>query len=422
MSLSKAQTLNRVVITGMGAITPLGDNIDKTWENLLAGVSGADAVQQLDVSKLQTKIACQIKDYNPADFLNRKLANKLDLVSQYALISAQEALEQSGLLNSTIDRRAIGVIWATGNGGASTYDTSLKDYYLNDQDRKLSPYFVPKVLLDTSSGIISIENGLKGVNYTTVSACASGSTALSDAFNYIRWGKATAIVTGGSDAPICPSLIGGFNSLKALSTANDTPKTASRPFDSERTGFVMGEGGVALVLESLDSALARGATILSEIVGGGINADAYHMTSGHPEGEGAADCMQLALTEANISFDQLDYINAHATSTSVGDLAESKAIAKFLDRHTSPYIGATKSMTGHLMGAAGALEGAICALTTQHNLIPPTINLDTIDPALHPKLNFVGSEVISTEVNYALSNSFGFGGHNSCVIFKKYRS
>lgn len=421
MEIRSTNNSARVVITGIGAITPLGTNWSKTWENLLKSKIGVNEISLFETSKLKTKIACTVNQFNANDYLDRKTANKLDRVSQFALIAAQEAIDQSKLLDNNIDRERVGVIWATGNGGAMTYDESIKEYYDNNQDRKLSPYFVPKVLLDTSSGIISIQNGLKGVNYTTVSACASGSTALSDAFNYIRWGKADAIITGGSDAPICPSLISGFNSLRALSTNNEKPLEASRPFDSNRDGFVMGEGGTALVLESLESAINRGATIISEVVGGGINADAYHMTSGHPEGEGGAKCMRLALEEAQISFHELDYLNAHATSTPVGDLAESKAIAQLITNNKSPYIGATKSMTGHLMGAAGALEGAICAVTTNTNKIPANVNLANLDPEIDSRLKIIGSEPLEIEVNYAMSNSFGFGGHNSCVIFKKYK-
>jgi 3-oxoacyl-[acyl-carrier-protein] synthase II len=316
-------------------------------------------------------------------------------------------------LESEISKNRIGVIWGTGNGGASTYDQTLKEYFAGST-KKTSPYFVPKVLLDTTSGIISIKHGLKGVNYTTVSACASGSTAIVDAFNYIRWGKADAIVAGGSDAPICESLIAGFNALKALSTRNDDFHIASRPFDTNRDGFVMGEGGVTFVIESLDSALARDATIIAEIVGGGINADAYHMTAGHPDGEGAIACMNLALEEAGIGIESVDYLNAHATSTPVGDLAESNAIIKLTERKKMPWIGATKSMTGHLMGAAGALEAAICALSVARNIIPPNINLFELDPKINQSLRVVGSKAIYTEVNYA------FGGHNSAVIVKKY--
>jgi 3-oxoacyl-[acyl-carrier-protein] synthase II len=411
--------LKRVVITGLGGITPLGNNFDDTWTQLLLGKSGADQIKHFDTEHCITKIACEVKNFVATDYLDKKDVNKLDLVSQYALIAAKEALEKSGLLDSSLDRNRIGVIWATGNGGASTYDTALKEYHLG-ASKKLSPYFVPKVLLDTSSGIISIKHGLKGVNYTTVSACASGSTAIADAFNYIRWNKADAIVTGGSDAPICESLIAGFNALKALSIRNDAPEEASRPFDQERNGFVMGEGGVALVLETLEHALSRNATIIAEVVGGGINADAYHMTAGHPDGEGAIACMNLALDEANIGIEDIDYLNAHATSTPVGDLAESNAISKITEGKKSPWIGATKSMTGHLMGAAGALEAAICAYVVKNDIIPPTINLKNIDESINPNLKIVGTKAINQKVTYALSNNFGFGGHNSAVILKKY--
>jgi 3-oxoacyl-[acyl-carrier-protein] synthase II len=403
----------------MGALSPIGNNLKNTWESLIKGVSGAGEITKFDPKFCQTKIACELKDFDPIPFLDKKDLNKLDLVSQYALIVAQEALDQSKLLDSSMSKDRIGVIWATGNGGATTYDQALFGY-AQTESKKFSPYFVPKVLLDTSSGIISIKNGLKGVNYTTVAACASGTTSIVDAFNYIRWGKADAIVCGGSDAPICESLIGGFNALKALSTNNENPKLASRPFDQNRDGFVMGEGAAALVLETLESAIGRNANIIAEVVGGGINADAYHMTAGHPEGEGAIACMNLALDEAGIGIESIDYLNAHATSTPVGDLAESKAIAKISEGKKSPWVGATKSMTGHLMGAAGSIEAVFCAMAVKDDVIPPTLNLKNLDPAIDQKLTIVGEQSIQTTVNYALSNNFGFGGHNSSIILKKF--
>ncbi len=412
--------MKRVVITGLGGITPLGNTITKTWQNLVNGFSGASSITHFDTSNSVTKIACEVKGFDPFDFLDKKDINKLDLVSQYSLIACNEAIIESKLLLTSIDKARVGVIWGTGNGGATTYENTLKELYTG-ASKKVSPYFVPKVLLDTSSGIISIKHGLRGVNYTTVSACASASTAIADAFNYIRWGKADAIITGGADAPICASLIAGFNSLKALSTKNDAPLTASRPFDAARDGFVMGEGSVAFVVESLDTALARNANILAEIVGTGINADAYHMTAGHPDGQGAIACIRLALEEAGIDFEQLDYLNAHATSTPVGDLAESYALKNLSSNKKSPWIGATKSMTGHLMGAAGALEAAICVLAVQQNTIPPTINLDSLDSKIDAHLRIVGKNAIKNEVvEYALSNNFGFGGHNGAIIFKKF--
>ncbi len=412
--------MKRVVITGLGGITPLGNTITKTWQNLVNGVSGASSITHFDTSNSLTKIACEVKGFDPLDFLDKKDINKLDLVSQYSLIACNEAISESKLLLTSIDKARVGVIWGTGNGGATTYENTLKELQTG-ASKKVSPYFVPKILLDTSSGIISIKHGLRGVNYTTVSACASASTAIADAFNYIRWGKADAIITGGADAPICASLIAGFNSLKALSTKNDSPLTASRPFDAARDGFVMGEGSVAFVVESLDTALARNANILAEIVGTGINADAYHMTAGHPDGQGAIACIRLALEEAGIDFEQLDYLNAHATSTPVGDLAESYALKNLSSNKKSPWIGATKSMTGHLMGAAGALEAAICVLAVQQNTIPPTINLDSLDSKIDAHLRIVGKNAIKNEVvEYALSNNFGFGGHNGAIIFKKF--
>jgi len=411
--------LRRVVITGIGVLSPLGKNAKETWQNLILGTNGADLITKFNPQFCQTKIACELKNFDPSIALDRKEINKLDLVSQYALVAAKEAIEQSNLLHSEIKKERIGVIWATGNGGATSYDQALFGYTQSDT-KKFSPYFVPKILLDTSSGVISIKYGLKGVNYTTVAACASGTTSIVDAFNYIRWGKADAIVCGGSDAPICESLIGGFNALKALSTKNDSPTLASRPFDQDRDGFVMGEGAAALVVESLDTALARKATILAEIVGGGINADAYHMTAGHPEGEGAIACMNLALEEAGIGIEHIDYLNAHATSTPVGDLAESKAIAKICSGKASPWIGATKSMTGHLMGAAGSIEAVFCALAVKEDILPPTINLQNLDLQIDSSLKIIGKEAVKTTVNYALSNNFGFGGHNSSIILKKF--
>lgn len=410
---------NRVVITGMGSMSPLGKNLEDNWRNLLKGQVNCGPITRFDASGSKTQIAFEVPNYTPTDHLEKKEANKLDLCSQFALIAAGEALGQSGVLTGTPDLARVGVIWATGNGGATTYDNALKEYYSKENTR-FSPYFVPKVLLDTSSGMISIKYGLRGVNYTTVSACASGSTALVDAFNYIRWNKADVILTGGSDAPISESLVGGFNALKALSTENDQPLRASRPFDETRGGFVMGEGGAALVLENYDYAVARGAHILGELVGGGINADAYHMTAGHPEGKGAADCIQLALDEAGIGFDELDYINAHATSTPVGDLAESMAIARMCQKEYSPMVGATKSMTGHLMGAAGAIEGVFCAMALLKGQIPPMVNLTQKDAQIDPKIKYAPPVWTQVDAQYALSNNFGFGGHNSCVIFKKF--
>lgn len=407
----------RVVVTGLGTINPLGKNVPDTWHNLIHGKNTCGTISRFDASESKTKIACEIENYDPKEHLDRKEANKLDLVTQFALIAAEEAISTSKILEIE-DKTRIGVIWATGNGGATTYDNTLNGLFKEPKERT-SPYFIPKVLLDTSSGMISIKHGLKGVNYTTVSACASGSTAIADAFNYIKWGKADAIATGGSDAPICQSLISGFNALKALSTENNDPQHAIKPFDKNRTGFVMGEGSACLVLESLSSALKRGAHIIAELVGGGINADAYHMTAGHPEGEGAARCMKLALDEAGISINDLDYINAHATSTKVGDLAESKAISKLLS-NSETIVGGTKSMTGHLMGAAGAIEGLFCALAVEKDTIPPNVNLKEKDPEINDLFTLAGNKKIQKNVNFALSNNFGFGGHNSCVIFKKF--
>ena len=357
---------------------------------------------------------------SPTEYFTSKEARKTDPFTQYALIAANEAIVNSGIDFSTLDRHRCGVIWSSGNGGISTFDHEVKEFAKSGGNPRFSPFFIPKILIDTPSGAISIKHGLMGANYCPVSACASSTTAIVDAFNYIRLGKADLMITGGSEAPITESGIGGFGAMKALSTKNETPESASRPFDKDRDGFVMGEGASAIILEALDHALARGAKIYGEIAGGGMTADAFHPTATHPEGLGALKGMQLALEEANIQPENLDYINAHATSTPVGDLSELSAIEKLLPPKNETWVGATKSMTGHLLGAAGAIEAAICTLSVYNNVIPPTINIDNLDPAVPSSLKITPTVQQSQPVNYAMSNTFGFGGHNATVIIKKY--
>jgi 3-oxoacyl-[acyl-carrier-protein] synthase II len=412
--------LKRVVITGVGALTPLGNNLDSFWANLIEGSIGAGPITKFDTSLFKTKFACELKGYEPTDHFDRKEARKTDPFTQYALIAAGEAIQDARLEFTSLDTHRCGVIWSSGNGGIYTFDQELKDFVASGGNPRFSPFFISKILIDTPSGAISIKHGLKGANYCPVSACASSTTAIIDAFNYIRLGKADLMVTGGSEAPITESGIGGFGAMKALSTRNESPESASRPFDRDRDGFVMGEGAGALILESLEHALARGATIYGEVAGGGMTADAYHPTATHPEGIGALKGMELALEEANIPPQLLDYINAHATSTQVGDLSELSAIDKLLPDGCNTWVGATKSMTGHLLGAAGAIEALICTLTVYHDTIPPTINLENPDPAVPSNLKITSNDSISQTVNYAMSNTFGFGGHNATVVIKKY--
>lgn len=414
--------LKRVVITGLGSITPLGNDLQSFWNNLKNGKSGAGPISKFDTSRFRTKFACEVKGYDPLDYFDRKEARKTDPFTQYALVAAGEAIENAGLEFNQLDTHRCGVIWSSGNGGIYTFDEELKAFAVSGSNPRFSPFFIPKILIDTPSGAISIKYGLKGANYCPVSACASSTTAIIDAFNYIRLGKADLMITGGSEAPITESGVGGFSAMKALSTRNDSPPTASRPFDVARDGFVMGEGAAALILESLDHALARGAKIFGEVAGGGMTADAYHPTATHPEGTGALKGMELALEEAHIEPGALDYINAHATSTPVGDLSELCAIEKLLPEENNTWIGATKSMTGHLLGGAGALEALICTLSVLYDILPPTINIEQLDPAVPAKLNITPSRPLSQTVNYAMSNTFGFGGHNATVIVGKYLS
>jgi 3-oxoacyl-[acyl-carrier-protein] synthase II len=414
--------LKRVVVTGLGSLTPLGNTTRDYWEALLNGVSGAGPITHFDASKFKTHFACEVKNFNPADHFDRKEVRKIDLYTQYALVTADEALKHSGLLDSGFNPDRIGVIWASGIGGLLTFYEEVRDYAQGDGTPRFSPFFIPKMIADIAAGHISIKYCFRGPNFTTTSACASAANSLIDAYNYIRLGKADAIVTGGSEAPINPPGLGGFNALHALSTRNDDPATASRPFDVDRDGFVLGEGAGAVVLEELEYALARGANIICEVGGAGLSADAHHITSPHPEGYGAMMCMKNALEDADLSIEDIDHINTHGTSTPLGDIAEPKAIVSLFGEHAYKInINSTKSMTGHLLGAAGAAEAIATILAVQHDMIPPTINNFNRDPEIDEKLNFTfGNKAVSRTVNAAITNTFGFGGHNAAIIFKKF--
>jgi 3-oxoacyl-[acyl-carrier-protein] synthase II len=413
--------LKRVVITGLGALTPIGNTIDEYWNSLKAGVSGAARITRFDAEKFKTQFACEVKNFNVDDFIDRREARRLDPFSQYAIVSASEAMVDSGIDVEKIDLERAGVIWGSGIGGLTTFQEEANGFALGDGTPRFNPFFIPKMIVDIAAGHISMKYGLRGPNYVTVSACASSNNAMIDAFNLIRLGKADIIVSGGSEACVNEPGIGGFNALKALSTRNDDPKTASRPFDLDREGFVLGEGSGALILEELEHAKARGAKIYAEIVGSGLSADAYHLTAPHPEGLGAISVMKQALAEANISPSDIDYINVHGTSTPLGDIAETKAIKHVFGEHAyNLNISSTKSMTGHLLGAAGSVEAIACVLAIKHGIVPPTINHFTDDPEIDNKLNFTFNVAQERKVRYALSNTFGFGGHNTSVIFKAY--
>jgi len=410
--------MKRVVITGMGAVTPLGNDVDTFWNNILKGESGADTITHFNPEKFKVQFAAEVKNFTPEKYLDRNEIKRSDLFTQYAIYAAAQAMEDSNLDLENIDPFDIGVIWGTGQGGMETFENEVTDYVSGDGTPRFSPFFVPKLIANMASGMISMKYGLRGINYTTVSACATANTAFMDAFNYIRWGKAKVIVSGGSEAPITPASVGGFSSMKAMSTRNDNPKIASRPYDVERDGFIMGEGAGALILEEYEHAKARGAKIYAELIGAAMTADAYHMTAPHPEGIGAAKSMELALEDASIKSDQVDYLNPHATSTPLGDLAELNAITKVFKGSPNLDISATKSMTGHLLGAAGAVEGIICIKSIQENIIPATINVSKLDENIPEGINIV-TETKEKEINIAMSNAFGFGGHNSTVIFRK---
>ncbi len=412
--------LKRVVITGMGAITPLGNTLDEFWKNIVAGKSGVDLITKFDTTNFKTKFAAEVKGFSAVAYFEKNEARKYDLFTQYAVAAADEAIKNAGVDFSELNKNRIGVIWGSGNGGIITFQEQLEDFFRNNKQPRFNPYFIPKIIADIPSGVISIRHAFRGLNFSTISACASSTTAVIDAFNYIRLGKADMIIAGGSEAAINESGVGGFNASKALSTNNENPQEASRPFDVKRDGFVMGEGGGALVVESLDSALARGATIIAEIVGGGMAADAYHLTGTHPEGEGAYLGMMDALEDAEIDANEIDYVNAHATSTQLGDESELKAMARVFGEHKNLNISGTKSMTGHLLGAAGAIEAIISVKAIQENIVPPTINTDEVEPEWKDKFNLTLGTAQQKEINYAMSNTFGFGGHIATLIFKKY--
>lgn len=413
-------SLKRVVVTGLGALTPVGNTAEETWKNLLAGVSGAGPITRFDSSLFKTHFACEVKDFNPNDLLDRKEARRMDRFTQFGVVVADEAIADSGLDLEKENLDRIGVIWGSGIGGIDTFFDQVKGYVDNGLTPRFNPFLIPMMISDITPGRISMKHGLRGPNYTTVSACASSTNALIDAFNLIRLGKCDVVVSGGSEAAINPVGMGGFNAMNALSTRNDDPKTASRPFDADRDGFVMGEGGAGIILEEYEHAKARGAKIYAEMVGGGLSADAHHLTAPHPEGLGARNVMSNAIEDAGMRPEDVDYVNVHGTSTPLGDIAETKAIQQVFGDHAyNINISSTKSMTGHLLGAAGAVEAMAAIMSIHTNMVPPTINHFTDDENLDPKLNFTFHSAQEREVRAALSNTFGFGGHNASVLFKK---
>ena len=412
--------LKRVVVTGMGALTPIGNNLAEYGEGLTTGRSGAAPITKFDASKFKTQFACEVKNFDPLEHLDRKEVRKMDPFTQYALVTAEEAMQDSGIDLEAINHDRAGVIWGSGIGGFLTFSQETENYFEGDGTPRFNPFFIPKMIIDIAAGQISIKYGFRGPNFATVSACASSSNAIIDSFNYIRMGKADIMVTGGSEAAVVDSGIGGFNAMHALSTRNDDPATASRPFDKDRDGFVLGEGAGALILEEYEHAKARGAKIYAEVAGGGMSADAHHLTAPHPEGLGAKNVMLYALEDAGMSPDEVDYVNVHGTSTPLGDIAETKAIQQvFGEQAYKLNISSTKSMTGHLLGAAGAVEAIASVLAMKHGMVPPTINHFTDDPDLDDKLNLTFNTVQKREIRAALSNTFGFGGHNASVLFKK---
>lgn len=412
--------MNKVVVTGLGAITPLGNSVSVFWDNLIAGKSGAVPISRFDAGLFRTRFACEVMGFDPSSILERNDIRKTDLFTQYALASAAEAIKDSGLDFGKMDPFDTGVIWGSGQGGMETFEQQVKEYTLGGFVPRFNPFFVPKMITNIAPAMISIKYGLMGINYTAVSACATSNTAIMDAFNYIRLGKAKVIITGGSEAAITEASVGGFCAMKAMSMRNDDPLSASRPFDRDRDGFVMGEGAGAIILEDYEHARARGAHIYAELSGAAMTADAYHMTSTHPEGRGAFKAMELALEEAGLNPEDLDYLNAHATSTPVGDLSELRAIGRlFGGKPKQPFISATKSMTGHLLGAAGAIEAIACIYSIVKGVIPPTINTVNPDPQIPEGLRIVYGQPVETDVKSAMSNTFGFGGHNGIVVFRK---
>ena len=412
--------LKRVVVTGLGALTPIGNNVSEYWEALVAGKSGCANITYFDTEKFKTKFACELKNFDPLEHFNRKEARKLDRFAQYALVSSDEAIADANFELDQLDKFRVGVIWGAGIGGLETFQNEMTNFSEGDGTPRSNPFFIPKMIADIAPGNISIKHGFMGPNYTTVSACASSANAMIDALNYIRLGHCDVIVTGGSEAAVTIAGMGGFNAMHALSTRNESPETASRPFDATRDGFVLGEGAGALILEEYEHAKKRGAKIYAEVIGGGMSSDAYHMTAPHPDGIGVERVMLNCLKDAGITPDQVDAINTHGTSTPLGDTAELKAISKVFGKHTEKInINSTKSMTGHLLGAAGAIEAISSILSINNNIIPPTISHEVIDENIDPSLNLTLNNAQKREVNIAMSNTFGFGGHNACVVFKK---
>src|SRR5687768_15169957 len=415
--------LKRVVVTGLGALTPIGNTLQEYWEGLKKGNSGAAPITRFDPTQFKTKFACEVKNFDVGNFMDRKEARKMDPFAQYAMVAVDEAVKDSNLPLQELNPNRIGVIWGSGIGGLLTFQEEVKSYAKGDGTPRFNPFFIPKMIPDLSAGHISIKYGFRGPNYVTVSACASSTNALYDAFTYLRLGKADIIVSGGSEAAVCEAGVGGFNAMRALSERNDAPETASRPYDKDRDGFVLGEGAGALILEEYEHAKKRGAKIYGEILGGGMTADAYHITAPHPEGAGITKVMYNALEEAGVKPEEVDYINTHGTSTPLGDLGEIRAIQKVFGDHAyNLNISSTKSMTGHLLGAAGAIESIACLLAINESIIPPTINHFADDPGLDPRLNLTFDKAQHRKVNVALSNTFGFGGHNFSIIFKKFTS
>ncbi len=413
--------LRRVVVTGLGALTPIGNDIPSYWDGLISGKSGADLISYFDTSKFKTQFACELKEFDPLNYLDRKEARKLDKFAQYAIVCSDEAIKDSGLNFDKVDRTRVGVIWGSGIGGFETIQNEMINFSDGDGTPRFNPFFIPKLIPDIAPGVISIRHGLKGPNFATVSACASSANSLIDSLNYIRLGYSDIIVSGGSEAGVTIAGIGGFNAVQALSKRNDDPKTASRPFDLDRDGFVLGEGGGCLILEELEHAKARGAKIYAEIGGAGLSADAYHMTAPHPDGEGAISVMKNCLKDSNLNPEDIDAINMHGTSTPLGDKAEAKAIKEVFGDHAyNININSTKSMTGHLLGAAGAIEAISCVLSIKNGIVPPTINHFNHDPEIDNKLNFTFNKAQKRKVSVAMSNTFGFGGHNACVLIKEF--
>ncbi len=412
--------LKRVVVTGLGALTPIGNNIQEYWEALVSGKSGCAPITYFDTEKFKTKFACELKNFNAEDYFDRKEARKLDRFAQYALVSSDEAILDAGIDFIDVDKFRVGVIWGAGIGGLETFQDEVINFAEGDGTPRFNPFFIPKMIADIAPGNISIKHGFMGPNYTTVSACASSANAMIDALNYIRLGHCDIIVTGGSEAAVTIAGMGGFNAMHALSTRNDSPETASRPFDATRDGFVLGEGAGALILEEYEHAKKRGAKIYAEVVGGGMSSDAYHMTAPHPDGIGVERVMLNCLRDANMNPDEVDAINTHGTSTPLGDVAELKAIVNVFGEHAKDInINSTKSMTGHLLGAAGAIEAIASILAMKHGIVPPTINHTTVDENIDPSLNLTLNKAQKRDIKVAMSNTFGFGGHNACVLFKK---